>query len=91
MPPPPPLDVKGAFRLGDPPSVPVSYVSFPPIVGRNSMFHLLTEEQLEELGGVEYRALTALLWIIAFVRAFAYLVAVNSTDVDICSITLVYN
>lgn len=31
------------------------------------MFHLLTEEQLEELGGVEYRALTALLWIIAFV------------------------
>ncbi len=67
MPPPPPLDDKGTFRLGDPPSAPVSYVSFPPIVGRNSMFHLLTEEQLEELGGVEYRALTALLWIIAFV------------------------
>ncbi|KAF4604082.1 low affinity potassium transporter [Pleurotus pulmonarius] len=75
MPPPPPLDDKGTFRLGDPPSAPVSYVSFPPIVGRNSMFHLLTEEQLEELGGVEYRALTALLWIIAFYHIGVQLVA----------------
>ncbi|KAF7440982.1 low affinity potassium transporter [Pleurotus ostreatus] len=75
MPPLPPIDDKGAFKLGDPPSAPVSYVSFPPIIGRNSMFHLLTEEQLEELGGVEYRALTALLWIIAFYHIGVQLVA----------------
>lgn len=75
MPPHPPIDDKGAFKLGDPPSAPVSYVSFPPIIGRNSMFHLLTEEQLEELGGVEYRALTALLWIIAFYHIGVQLVA----------------
>ncbi|KAL5504739.1 hypothetical protein ACEPAH_7402 [Sanghuangporus vaninii] len=43
----------------------VNYVTFNAIVGRNSQFHLLTEENLEELGGIEYRALTALLWIVA--------------------------
>lgn len=40
------------------------YVSFDAIVGRNSVFYGLTEEQIDELGGVEYRALNALLWII---------------------------
>ncbi|KAF9268582.1 TrkH-domain-containing protein [Marasmius fiardii PR-910] len=44
---------------------PVPYVSFPAFVGRNSAFPMLTEEQLEELGGVEYRALNALLWIVS--------------------------
>ncbi|KAG7091120.1 hypothetical protein E1B28_010174 [Marasmius oreades] len=44
---------------------PVPYVSFPAVVGRNSAFPMLTEEQIEELGGVEYRALTALLWIVS--------------------------
>ncbi|OAX36883.1 hypothetical protein K503DRAFT_857719 [Rhizopogon vinicolor AM-OR11-026] len=44
---------------------PVTYISFDAIVGRNSAFHLLTNEQLEELGGVEYRALNALLWLVA--------------------------
>lgn len=48
----------------------VSYVSFDAIVGRNSAFHLLTNEQLEEIGGVEYRALNALLWIVGSVRHF---------------------
>ncbi|EIW80365.1 TrkH-domain-containing protein [Coniophora puteana RWD-64-598 SS2] len=43
----------------------VAYISFDAIVGRNSTFHWLTNEQLEELGGVEYRALNALLWIVA--------------------------
>lgn len=43
----------------------VRYISFDAIVGRNSAFHLLTHEQLEELGGVEYRALNALLWLVA--------------------------
>ncbi|RDX49309.1 hypothetical protein OH76DRAFT_1403887 [Lentinus brumalis] len=43
----------------------VPYISFEAVVGRNSVFQALTREQLEELGGVEYRALTALLWIVA--------------------------
>ncbi|KAF4563220.1 low affinity potassium transporter [Pleurotus pulmonarius] len=42
----------------------VTYLKFDAIVGRNSAFHFLTNEQLEELGGVEYRALNALLWIV---------------------------
>lgn len=46
----------------------VPYISFDAVVGRNSAFHLLTNEQLEELGGVEYRALNALLYIVAGVR-----------------------
>ncbi|QRV98028.1 potassium/sodium transporter [Ceratobasidium sp. AG-Ba] len=46
-------------------SRPVPYISFNAIVGRNSQFHDLSQEEQEELGGVEYRALTALLWIIA--------------------------
>ena len=44
------------------------YISFEAIVGRNSKFHRLTEENLEELGGVEYRALSALLWLVGGVR-----------------------
>ncbi|KAI0645210.1 cation transport protein-domain-containing protein [Trametes meyenii] len=44
---------------------PVPYISFEATVGRNSVFQSLTREQLEELGGVEYRALSALLWIVA--------------------------
>ncbi|KAJ3875588.1 cation transport protein-domain-containing protein [Lentinula edodes] len=42
----------------------VPYISFEAVVGRNSAFPLLSDEQLEELGGVEYRALNALLWIV---------------------------
>ncbi|KAF7428771.1 low affinity potassium transporter [Pleurotus ostreatus] len=42
----------------------VTYLKFDAIVGRNSAFHFLTNEQLEQLGGVEYRALNALLWIV---------------------------
>lgn len=42
----------------------VPYISFHAIVGRNSAFHGLTNEQMEELGGVEFRALNALLWIV---------------------------
>jgi hypothetical protein len=36
------------------------YLSWQPTVGRNSMFVNLTEEQREELGGIEYRALKTL-------------------------------
>ncbi|KAJ3972950.1 cation transport protein-domain-containing protein [Lentinula raphanica] len=43
----------------------VPYISFEAVVGRNSAFPLLSDDQMEELGGVEYRALNALLWIVA--------------------------
>ncbi|KAJ7647734.1 cation transport protein-domain-containing protein [Roridomyces roridus] len=43
----------------------VPYITFEAIVGRNSAFQQLTKEQQDELGGVEYRALNALLWIVA--------------------------
>ncbi|PCH40391.1 TrkH-domain-containing protein [Wolfiporia cocos MD-104 SS10] len=42
----------------------VSYLPFRANVGRNSTFRGLTTEQAEELGGLEYRALNALLWIV---------------------------
>ena len=45
----------------------VPYISFDAIVGRNSSFHHLTSEQRDKIGGVEYRALRALLWIIGAV------------------------
>ncbi|KAF8806550.1 TrkH-domain-containing protein [Phlegmacium glaucopus] len=41
------------------------YLSFKARVGPNSTFHFLTSDQLDEIGGVEYRALNALLWIVA--------------------------
>lgn len=44
-------------------------------VGRNSAFlntDELTDEQLEELGGIEYRALRALSWIVGLVRSGFY-------------------
>ena len=40
------------------------YISFAATVGRNSRFTGLTEEQMDELGGVEYRALKALFYIV---------------------------
>ncbi|KAH9891907.1 TrkH-domain-containing protein [Cubamyces lactineus] len=42
----------------------VPYLSFSATVRRNSTFHGLTAANIEELGGVEYRALSSLLWII---------------------------
>ncbi|KAL0072467.1 hypothetical protein AAF712_000230 [Marasmius tenuissimus] len=52
----------------------VPYVSFETVVGRNSAFPMLSEDQLEELGGVEYRALNALLWIVAGYHILAQLI-----------------
>ena len=49
----------------------VPYISFDAVVGHNSSFEELTEEQLEELGGVEFRALNALLWIVGIVGSSA--------------------
>ena len=45
----------------------VPYVTFPTIVGKNSAFQNLTQEQLEELGGVEFRALDMLMWAVPLV------------------------
>lgn len=42
----------------------VSYLPFSATVGRNSAFRGLSAEQIDQLGGIEYRALTALLWIV---------------------------
>ncbi|KAF1968740.1 hypothetical protein BU23DRAFT_479247 [Bimuria novae-zelandiae CBS 107.79] len=39
---------------------PMPYLSYTPTLGRNSAFVDLTEEQREELGGIEYRALKLL-------------------------------
>ena len=69
------------------PEDPTTYVTFDAVVGRNSAFHMLTEEHLQELGGVEYRALTALLWIVAAVSPF-WIHAIASTETfRICSIS----
>ncbi|KAF2196523.1 potassium transport protein TRK1/TRK2 [Delitschia confertaspora ATCC 74209] len=43
---------------------PMPYLSWTPTVGRNSAFVDLTEEQREELGGIEYRSLKLLLIIL---------------------------
>jgi len=48
----------------------VPYISFSAVVGRNSRFHDLTEEQMDELGGVEYRGLRVLLYIVSGVCSF---------------------
>ncbi|KIW07237.1 hypothetical protein, variant [Verruconis gallopava] len=43
---------------------PLPYLSYTATIGRNSTFVDLTEEQREELGGIEYRALKTLAWIL---------------------------
>lgn len=48
----------------------VPYISFAATVGRNSNFQDLTEEQREELGGAEYRALKILWWIVSVYWVF---------------------
>lgn len=50
----------------------VPYISFDAVVGRNSAFYLLTSDQLDEIGGVEYRALNSLLWIVPFVSILTF-------------------
>jgi hypothetical protein len=52
---------------GDAAAKEVPYITFSAVVGRNSRFTGLTEDQVDELGGVEYRALRALLWIVVIV------------------------
>ncbi|KAF4312983.1 Cation transporter [Botryosphaeria dothidea] len=45
---------------------PTPYLSWTPTIGRNSAFVDLTEEQREELGGIEYRALKTLAFVLVF-------------------------
>ena len=49
---------------------PVPYLRFNARVGYNSRFIGLSDDDYQELGGVEYRALTVLLWIVSGVSAF---------------------
>ena len=46
------------------PETPAPYLSYQPTIGRNSFFLGLSEDQREELGGIEYRALKALAFIL---------------------------
>lgn len=55
---------------------PVSYITFDATVGRNSHFRHLTTAQQEELGGVEYRALTVLMRIVVGYWFFSQMIAV---------------
>ena len=48
----------------------LDYITFEAVVGRNSRFLVLSADEIEELGGVEYRALTALMWLVAGVSHF---------------------
>jgi Trk/Ktr/HKT type cation transporter len=57
----------GTVRTGlgiNAPTRSVPYISFDAVVGRNSYFHDLSKEEVEELGGVEYRTLRMLLWLV---------------------------
>ena len=47
-------------------NTPTPYLSWEPTIGRNSAFPDLTEEQREELGGIEYRSLKLLIKILGF-------------------------
>ena len=42
----------------------VPYLSFDAIVGKNSSFQDLSEDEREEIGGLELRALNMLSWIV---------------------------
>ena len=66
------------------------YLSFNARVGPNSTFRFLTRDQLDEIGGVEYRALNALLWIVAGVSDLS-LLTFHYSLLIVCSITLVFS
>jgi hypothetical protein len=64
--------ITSQYRAATPGSKAVPYISFEAIVGRNSSFHMLTSEQMEELCGVEFKALNALLWIVPTVSQILF-------------------
>ncbi|KAK5166538.1 low affinity potassium transporter [Saxophila tyrrhenica] len=59
------------------PNDPMPYLSWQATIGRNSAFVGLTEEQREELGGIEYRSLKTLKWtLLAYYFGFHILAAI---------------
>lgn len=63
------LNAGAGGSVGGPAPRAVPYLRFDTVVGRNSVFHDLTQEKLEELGGVEYRALSLLMWLVGTVSS----------------------
>jgi hypothetical protein len=55
----------------------VPYIRFEAIVGRNSAFRRLTKDQRDELGGIEYRALNTLLWIVPIVSLNLWIISIT--------------
>lgn len=53
------------------------YLSFEPTIHRNSAFHSLTSKQEEELGGIEYEALTLLSWLLPLYSVIWILVGIT--------------
>lgn len=45
-------------------SRPVNYITFNALVGRNSTFRDLNKAQVEELCGIEFKAINCLVWIV---------------------------
>lgn len=67
---------------------PMPYLSYTPTLGRNSQFLDLTEEQREELGGIEYRSLKLLVKITSgrFSRIGSHLAMVKgATCANVCA------
>ena len=62
-----PDDIGGILRSSHGGTTVVPYLTFPTIVGKNSAFKNLTQEQLGELGGIEFRALNMLMWAVPLV------------------------
>ncbi|KAI1952733.1 low affinity potassium transporter [Ophidiomyces ophidiicola] len=54
------------------------YLSWQPTVGRNSAFVDLSEQQKDELGGIEYRALKTLAWVLAGYFFFFHMLGIVS-------------
>ena len=53
---------------------PMPYLSYTPTVGRNSAFVDLTEDQKDELGGLEYRALKLLAKILVGLKTYPLII-----------------
>ena len=66
------MHAASTVRENSPPAREVPYLSFRADVGKNSRFKRLSEDQLLELGGVEYSALNALMWIVPLVSRNYY-------------------
>ncbi|KAG5438771.1 hypothetical protein PCANB_002491 [Pneumocystis canis] len=59
------------------------YLSYQPTIGRNSAFVTLTKEQRDELGGIEYRALKLLCWILGAICFLTFAISAKSYRVAI--------